>query len=67
MVVGSDSVHMKEYSSVNQKLAENTNCQDSDILYSSGTFLYNNVLFCLIQNKIQNINLQLILQEYYCI
>ncbi|KAL6422368.1 hypothetical protein ACFW04_010603 [Cataglyphis niger] len=38
MVVGSDSVHMKEYSSVNQKLAENTNCQDSDILYSSDSW-----------------------------
>lgn len=50
MVVGSDSVHMKEYSSINQKLAENTNCQDSDTLYSSGMFLYNN----LIQNKIQH-------------
>lgn len=35
MVVGTDSVHTKEYSHVNQKLAENTNHQDSD-LCSSG-------------------------------
>lgn len=32
MVVGTDSVHMKEYSHVHQKLAEN--CQDSNIIYS---------------------------------
>lgn len=36
MVVGTDSVHMKEYSHVNQKLAEN--CQDSNIVYSPGMF-----------------------------
>ncbi|TGZ45852.1 uncharacterized protein [Temnothorax longispinosus] len=32
MVVGTDSVHMKEYSHVHQKLAENS--QDSNIVYS---------------------------------
>lgn len=37
MVVGTDSVHTKEYSHVNQTLAENTNYQDSD-LCSSGIF-----------------------------
>lgn len=36
MVVGTDSVHMKEYSHVHQKLTENF--QDSDIIYSPGMF-----------------------------
>lgn len=36
MVVGTDSVHTKEYSHVNQKLSENTNCQDSNTLYLPG-------------------------------
>lgn len=36
MVVGTDSVHMKEYSHVHQTLAEN--CQDDNIIYSSGMF-----------------------------
>lgn len=40
MVVGTDSVHMKEYSHFHQKLAEN--CQDSNIVYSPGMF-YNSV------------------------
>lgn len=30
MVVGTDSVHMKEYSHVNENLAEKANCQNSD-------------------------------------
>ncbi|XP_011351884.1 uncharacterized protein LOC105287796 isoform X2 [Ooceraea biroi] len=33
MVVGTDSVHMKEYSHVNEELAEKTNCPDSDTVY----------------------------------
>ncbi|KAL0114465.1 hypothetical protein PUN28_011613 [Cardiocondyla obscurior] len=33
MVVGADSVHMKEYSHVHKKLAEN--CQEANIVYSS--------------------------------
>jgi len=41
MVVGTDSVHMKEYSHVHQKLAEN--CQDSNIC-SPGMF-YNFIKF----------------------
>jgi len=36
MVVGTDSVHMKEYSHVHQKLAENF--QNSDIIYLPGMF-----------------------------
>lgn len=36
MVVGTDSVHMKEYSHFHQKLAENF--QDSNIVYSPGMF-----------------------------
>lgn len=38
MVVGTDSVHMKEYSHFHQKLSEN--CQDSNIVYSPGIFYY---------------------------
>jgi len=51
MVVGTDSVHMKEYSPV-QKLAEN--CQDSNIVYSPGMF--HNLIHDL-QNEIYNIAL----------
>ncbi|XP_012233055.2 uncharacterized protein [Linepithema humile] len=41
MVVGTDSVHTKEYSHVNQKLAENTNHQDSDLCSSDETRIRN--------------------------
>jgi len=49
MVVGTDSVHMKEYSPVHQKLTEN--CQDSNIVYSPGMF-YNLI------HDLQNVTLR---------
>lgn len=49
MVVGTDTVHTKEYSHVDQKLSENIKYPNSDTLYLPGIF------FESYKNKYQNI------------